>query len=251
MELKPKEPSFREQTKEMEVQDQKRRRREITLIIILVGIFLIAFALELYFSWLARGQMQFPFLSGTLFFASLYLVLLLAVVVVFLAVRNIVKLVFESRKGIFGAHLRTRLIIAFISLSLAPATVLFGLSNFYISFSVERWFDPAVSGLFNTSRNIVNNTYQMVGEDMLHFARNLSQEITEKELLSSENFENLKIFLEQGHEEYALDEIEVFDGQGELIYRVLSENLSQPSEPSEADIKKVLAGYEVYFIEPL
>jgi len=251
MELKPKEPSWKEQAKEMEIQDRKRRRREITLIIILVGIFLIAFALELYFSWLAQSQMAFPFLSGALFFASLYLVLMLALVVIFLAVRNIVKLIFESRKGIFGAHLRTRLIIAFISLSLAPATVLFGLSNFYLSFSVGRWFDPAISGLFNTSRDIVNNTYQMVGEDMLHFARNLSQEITEKKLLSSENFENLKSFLEQEHEKYALDGIEVFDGQGELIHRVLSENLSQPPEPSEADIKKVLAGYEGYFIEPL
>jgi len=245
----PREGSVRDRARELEEQDRHRRRREGVLIAIFVVVIAAAFFLELQFIKISEGKTAFPFLSSTLFFAFWNLVLILALVVIFLLVRNLVKLFFETRHGIFGAHLRSRLVSAFIILSLGPATVLFILSNYFISTSIERWFDPAVSQIFETSKDIVKNTYQMVGEDTLHFAKNMSAQITEERLLSEENNARLKKVAEAGQKEYGLDAVEVFSGAGEAVIRALGKEFSQMPGPNKEVIDKALGGYEGYFSE--
>jgi len=243
--------SWKERAKELEAQDRIRRRREILLIVIFLTVIMVAFGLEIYLSRLAHRQLEFPLLSSTLFFAFWNLVLILALVLIFLVVRNLVKLVFERRKGIFGAHLRTRLVIAFIGLSLGPAIVLFNLSSFFIKTSIQRWFDPAVGGIYEASRQIIKATYQTKGEQSLHFARQVSREITEHRLLSSENFEQLKELVEKKRKEYNLDQIEIFSGQGELVFRTIAEEKPPVVAPSREVINKALHSYEGYFQEKL
>ena len=243
--------SWKERAEELEAQDRARRRREIFLIVIFLSVIIIAFALELYLSRVAHRQLELPLLSSTLFFAFWNLILILALVLIFLVVRNLVKLVFERRKGIFGAHLRTRLVIAFIGLSLGPAIILFNLSSFFIKTSIQRWFDPAVGGIYEASRQIIKATYQTKGEQSLHFARQVSREITEHRLLSSENFEQLKELVEKKRVEYNLDQIEIFSGQGELVYRSTAEDKPPVVAPSREVITKALHSYEGYFQEKL
>ncbi len=242
--------SWKERAEEIEAQDRIRRRREIALIVIFVFILAGAFFVELYLSKISHTRAEFPLLSSTLFFAFWNLIFILSLVLIFLVVRNLVKLIFERRKRIFGAHLRTRLVIAFIALTIGPTLVLFNMSRFFIKTSIERWFDPAVSGIYETSKQIIKATYEMKGEENLHFARQLSRKITQKRLLSSENFDQLKALVEAKQEEYALDAIEVFSGQGEEIFRAQSPELKEIPLPKKDVIKKALRGYEGYFREP-
>jgi len=248
MSQEPERASWKDRAVELEAQDRVRKRREIVLILIFSAVIAGAFVLEIYLSREAQEQPEFPFLSSTFFFAFWNLVVILALVVLFLALRNLTKLFFERRRGVFGAHLRTKLVLAFMLLSILPAGILFGFSIFFISSSIERWFDPAVAQIFSTSKEVVQNTYQMTGEDMLHYARNLSYKITEERLLSSAKLADLKKFIDQYQAEYPLDAIAVYSGRAEEIYRKPGDR-AQGEKPSLEVIEKALAGYEGYFPE--
>ena len=145
---------------------------------------------------------------------------ILGLVLIFLVVRNVVKLLFERRRGIIGAHLRTRLVVAFIGLTLGPTAVLFGLSTFFLNASMARWFDPQVQAVFDTSRGIIRNTYEDGGEQALHFARQMARAINEKHLLQGHQEPALREFLEDKLAEYRLGMIEVIDGRGEIKFWV-------------------------------
>lgn len=242
--------SWKDRAKELEAQDRRRRRREGLLIAVFVVIIGAAFLIELQLSKSGQGQGEFPFLTSTLFFAFWNLVSILALVVLFLVVRNLVKLIFETRHGVFGSSLRFRLVTAFIILSLGPATVLFLFTNFFITNSIERWFDPAVARIFASSSEISQNTYQMVGENTLHFAKNLSQQIMEQRLLSSANSAALKKLLETKQQEYKMDALEVFSGQGEEVARVNAREFDNIPSPHKQVIANALKGYEGIFPEP-
>jgi len=241
--------SWKDRARELEAQDRKRRRREGVLIAVFLAIIGFAFFLELQLSKTGQSQGEFPFLTSTLFFAFWNLVSILALVVLFLVVRNLVKLIFETRHGVFGSSLRARLVTAFIILSLGPATALFLLTNFFISNSIERWFDPAVARIFSSSSDISQNTYQMVGENTLHFAKNLSQQIMEQRLLSSANSAALKKLLETKQQEYKLDGLEVFSGRGEEVARAGAKDFEKIPRPDALVIANALKGYEGIFPE--
>ena len=177
---------------------------------------------------------------------------ILGLVLIFLVVRNVVKLLFERRRGIIGAHLRTRLVVAFIGLTLGPTAVLFGLSTFFLNASMARWFDPQVQAVFDTSRGIIRNTYEDGGEQALHFARQMARAINEKHLLQGHQEPALREFLEDKLAEYRLGMIEVMDGRGEVVEWVAAPELKlkQPAAISAEAKKKVLGSQEGYFTEP-
>ncbi|MBI1994215.1 MAG: PAS domain-containing sensor histidine kinase, partial [Deltaproteobacteria bacterium] len=61
-------------------------------------------------------------LSGNIgFFLLLNINIILLILLIFLVVRNLVKLIFERKKRILGSRLRVRLVLAFIALSLVPS----------------------------------------------------------------------------------------------------------------------------------
>ena len=84
--------------------------------------------------------LDLPFSSSILIFALININVILLLLLLFLTVRNVVKLLFERRKNIMGAKLRTKLVLAFVTLSLLPTVVLFFVSVQFISTSIEYWF---------------------------------------------------------------------------------------------------------------
>ncbi|NJL59664.1 MAG: hypothetical protein HC887_08500 [Desulfobacteraceae bacterium] len=60
-----------------------------------------------------------------LMFALININLLLLILLFFLLFRNVVKLLYDRKRRIMGSKLRTRLVVAFISLTLLPTIVLF------------------------------------------------------------------------------------------------------------------------------
>src|SRR5207249_6814617 len=66
---------------------------------------------------------------------ELYLIVLLLLVM--LLFRNLVKLWFERRQNVIGAKFKTKLVLAFLSLSLAPAILIFLIASNFINKSIE------------------------------------------------------------------------------------------------------------------
>ena len=171
-------------------QDQKRRRRERIIIYFLA---LLVFGLLYLAIHASRAAQQSTFIQPFIIyffnFAVWALILVLILVLVFLIVRNVVKFVFERRRGVLGARLRMRLIMAFMALTIGPALVLFLLSTFILNTSIERLYDPHVLNVVQTSkvviesadriskvaRQIVEAKYEADGEATVHFAEELAR----------------------------------------------------------------------------
>jgi len=241
--------SWKDRARELEAQDRLRRRREGIIIAVLVIVLVAALFIGMRVSGVAGNRFAPELISSRSDTAFWGLITILVFVLVFLVIRNLVKLFFERRRRIFGAHLRARLVAAFILLSLGPAVVLFILGNFFINRTVERWFDPAVNNVFETSKEIVRNTYQMVGENTLHFAKTLSEQLTEDDLLPAEDMSALKKLLERKRQEDKLDAIEVFDREGKILFRVKSPAVEHLPKAAKGVVDRGIKGYEGYYPE--
>jgi len=232
--------------------DLARRRREAILIVVFTLVFALVFYLQFRFSKIAEESPPFGLGTSLIFFMFQTLMVFLALVLLFLVVRNVVKLLFERRRGIMGSHLRTRLVAAFLGLTLGPTAILFGLSTFFLNASITRWFDPQVQTVFDTSRGIIGSVYADNGERALHFARQIARTITEQHLLQTQQEEALTQFLSAKAAEYGLGMIQVLDGRGEVVAWVAQPDLQIKAAvklPAEAR-EKVLSSQEGYFTEP-
>ena len=137
--------------------EHRRRRREYFIIgVILVSIVVLTM-LEVRISNLSQ---QLPIGNTILFFALFNIDLVLVLLLIFLVVRNLVKLFVERRRGILGSSLKTKLVLAFAGLTLIPTGVLFFVALRFINFSIEGWLDPEINHVFDTSNEIVQSMYE-------------------------------------------------------------------------------------------
>ena len=119
---------------EAEKQDLKRRQREryiISLLLIIISILTTYLGIKIF-----DLGFDLPITNSIFIFALININVILLLLLLFLTMRNLVKLVFERKKKIMGARLRTKLVLAFVSLSLLPTIILFFVSVQFISSSI-------------------------------------------------------------------------------------------------------------------
>ena len=121
--------------------DAARRKREgVRIIVITLVVALLTFA---EFRIIHFGT-DIPVSNTILMFILININLLLLILLIFLVFRNLVKLLYERKRRVMGAKLRTRLVVAFIALTLLPTIVLFFFSISFITTSIDFWFNVPV-----------------------------------------------------------------------------------------------------------
>ena len=146
----------------LDEKEYRRRRRERTAIFVILLVMAVVTYVEVHS---LRMGMGLPFYNSVLFFALININTTLLLLLIFLVIRNLVKLVFERRRKILGSRLRTRLVVAFTSLSLMPTILLFFLSIQFISSSVEHWFNLNVERSLQNSLDLGTEFYQRMKDD--------------------------------------------------------------------------------------
>jgi two-component system nitrogen regulation sensor histidine kinase NtrY len=187
--------------------DLKRRRRERYLIILLSV--LIPFLTYLGIRAFDLG-LDLPFSSNVLVFSLININLILLLLLLFLTVRNLVKLLFERRKKIMGAKIRTKLVLAFVTLSLLPTIILFFVSVQFISLSIEYWFNLQIEQSLKNSLEVGQDYYTRTSDEMLLFGNNLSRVITYEGLLLDSKKDELEKIIREKQKEFGLASLEVF-----------------------------------------
>ena len=165
-----------DRTKEM-----RRRRRERVIMIITLPLIVILTYIETHF--LQFGS-KLPIGSNVLIFALMNINVILLLLLVYLVTRNVVKLIFERKRNIFGHRLRSKLVLTFIALSLLPTIVLFGLASQFISTSMEYWYNIQVEQSLKKSLEIGKSFYQEAIRSGFAASTHLSEMITSEALLS-------------------------------------------------------------------
>jgi two-component system nitrogen regulation sensor histidine kinase NtrY len=220
-------------------QDFIRRRRERYLIIALCIV--ISFLTYLGIRVFDLG-LDLPFSSSIFVFVLININVILLLLLLFLTVRNLVKLLFERRKNIMGARLRTKLVLAFVTLSLLPTIILFFVSVQFISLSIEYWFNLPIERSLKNSVEVGQDFYKEISDEILSLGNNLSRVITYEGFMLLARKEGLEKFIADKQKEYHLVSISVFSGK--LEKRTVSQDhridLSSFKGPGKDTLSKSL-----------
>ena len=206
----------------------KRRRREIILIVLLLGMVWLLFFFQTHVSQLTD---QIPVASNILVISLIGLIIILLLLLVFLILRNVVKLVFERKKKVLGAKLKTKLVLAFITLTLVPTMVLFFIAIHFITSSIENWFSIQVEGSLQESLVVAQVYYQDQAGNALYHARHMSQAVTQQRMLDKGNQELLAGYLRAKQAEYNLGAVELSSPQFTSPLLIRSPNLASVTFP--------------------
>lgn len=223
--------------------EARRRRREAVIIAATAAVFLVFALFETRLPRFGNSSS----LSGNLtFFFLINLNLILLVLLVFLVTRNLVKLVFERRRRIFGSRLRARLALAFVAFTIVPTIVLFLVAEGFLTAAFENWFNVRVETSLKGSLDVAQTYYQFAANNALHFARGLGQQADQQGLLSSSRRSDLQRFAQQKVGELNLAGLRIFGADGTPLARVDRKDLDgpPPEEPTDS-LGELLGGHDI------
>ncbi len=199
----------------LDSKELRRRKRERILIVVTVVVIVLLTFLETH---LTRQEAILPISSNVLIFGLININIILIILLIFLIMRNVVKLVYERRHGVIGSRIRTKLVAAFVSLSLIPTIVLFLVSINFLSYTIENWFNIRIGDALNSTLEMAQTSYKYTSDYAKFYARQISNDITENRLYEKERTKYLQALVEQRQKTYNLGLLEVhFDGRREKI----------------------------------
>ncbi len=222
---------------------QKRKREGLIIVTSIFLIILLTWA-EIHLATL-RAAVRLE--SKIFVFGLINIIILLIILLVYLVFRNVAKLLIERRQNAIGAKLRTKLVLAFVGLSLVPTMLLFFVSAGFITSSIQNWFSEQVENSLDESMEVAQTYYKSSAANALYYAQQLSGLIKEQKLLNNENLSTLKNLVRQKQKEYNLGVVEVFSSQREELVRAANPGLplGEFTNPSSEDINVGLLGKEL------
>lgn len=216
--------------------EQRRRKREYIISgIVVVLIFLISYVI---LKGLNFGD-DMPVSNSIMIFILININLLLIILLIFLVLRNLVKVVYERRRKVEGSRLRTKLVAAFISLTLLPTVVLFVFSLHFITSSIEFWFKIPIDQSLTNALAVGRNIYRLVEDNNTFFLDKAAYQIATRNLLSPKNEKDLAGYVQVVQRAFNLNVVAVYDADYKRLAHSVSDSLpADVIEPAESDILK-------------
>ncbi len=225
----------------MSYKDKKKRNiLPFTAVLILILLLIISIG------FLFQGKDWANLPGNLLVLIVLNLNILLLIILLLLVLRNLIKLYFERKKNIIGAKFRTKLVLAFVSLSLIPAILLFIMASNLISKSIESWFNVHNEEYLKRSLYVAQVYYTSTIGRIFSSARSISHEIAQNELFDPEKADQLKDLLNKNLIRSNIGTIKVLDKNGEEIIAHHNPSIPKGHFIGSLDelIKKGLSGNE-------
>lgn len=228
--------------------EHKRRRREFLIILIVVPAIILLTYLESHIS-IISGDIPIPtniFLLGLININIILLILL-----IFLVLRNTVKLFFERKRKAVGSKLMTKLITAFVALTIVPTFLLFFVTIGFINKSIDGWFGINIESSLKESLELAQNYYKDINDKVASNSRILATTLTRH----GYGADNMKAqdFVDSTLRENDFSTIEVFDANGRRVLYSISAKVTKNMVP-DIDIehvKKALLGEASSHVETL
>ena len=196
--------------------EARRRRNELIIIGIISMLILIFTTIEMKFPQI---EGKIPVANNIIVFSLININIILILLLIFLVIRNLVKLIFERKRKVLGARLRTKLVVAFVSLSLIPTILLFLVAVGFITNSVEHWFSAQVEQSLQGSLEVAQTYYRDFANDVVSAAQQVGKSLSEQGIRrGSREMGFLREHLEARRKEYYLSSLGVsLKGGGNLI----------------------------------
>lgn len=218
----------------------RRKRTRYAIIICLILIPILTYLETVVFQ---IGEVSFPISGNVLVFSLININIILLLLMVFLVLRNLLRLIFEQRKITLGKSLRTRLIISFITLSLIPTILLFFIALQFVSTSMDYWFNSNVEESLDESLRIAQDIYQGNKAQTIAAGDTITEELIAEKVLQLSP-DNIQSRLENQMTLRNLDGVTLLSDQRQIVANAGSDNInyfSLPEIPAEL-FRLVLSG---------
>jgi two-component system, NtrC family, nitrogen regulation sensor histidine kinase NtrY len=216
----------------------EQRRRRIRNFWIFLGVACLLIGLtgaELYVQGLHRAS---PLANNVMIFAVVNLNIILLLALVLLVSRNLVKLYYERRGKIIGSQFRTKLVAAFLGLSLTPCVLLVLVASGLITKSINNWFNVSIERSLEDSLEVARNYYRLLEQDTLHFGEQLRTSILGRDLLRSDRSQALGKFLEERRREYQLGALQVFGPEFQELASAVGRPVGERLTSTPTDLQR-------------
>ncbi|MFC1858047.1 PAS domain-containing sensor histidine kinase [Thermodesulfobacteriota bacterium] len=194
--------------------DLKRRKREGIIIIVIIAVVTLLTYAE---NRVIHFGTDFPISNTILMFILININLLLLILLVFLVFRNLVKLLYDRKRKVVGARLRTKLVVAFIALTLLPTIVLFFISINFITNSIEFWFNIPIEQALENSLQVGRRLYTHAEETHRFFLERIAYQIQTKKLLHPKKRKSLSHYIQVVQREFNFNAVEVYDANSRRL----------------------------------
>lgn len=204
--------------------ERRRRKREGIIIVLLLVVVAILTFVE---SRVIHFGTDIPISNTVLMFILININLLLLLLLIFFVFRNLVKLFYDRKQNVMGARLRTRLVVAFISLTLVPAIVLFFFSINFITTSIKFWFNVPVEQALEHSLKVGRSMYNHLESNNRFFLKRAAYQITSNNMLRDYRQNNLARYVQIVQREFNLNAVEVYSPAAERLTYAISPKLEK------------------------
>jgi two-component system nitrogen regulation sensor histidine kinase NtrY len=206
--------------------DEARKRRE--RIIIVVSIVVILF-LTLFGNYLTQKNLDVGIGENLLLIALVDINIILLVLVIFLVIRNFVKLFYERKREQKAARLRTKLALGFASLTLFPTVIMFFAAILFFSGGMDKFFNVKVESSLEDSLDIAKTYYSSSTENVLDSAKEIGESAKRSNYLNKEDVTRLKRYVERERGVRGLDLVKVFSPRMEELASSVGKDIPEKS----------------------
>ena len=221
------------------------------LLIVSGGLALLAVAWWGFKVWIHTPQV--PLASNLAVFALFNLNLIVFLLLAVLLFRNLVKLAFERRQKVLGARFKAKLVLAFLSLALTPAILIFVIASNFINTSIEGWFKPQVERPVDQALEVAQVYYQGQEAMVLRHARYMADVLAREGFMVPSQRAVLQTYLNGQQERLGLAAITAFNRSGQLIVHARDATIGPVPTKSvnKEQVRQGLVGQEVTTVHEL
>ncbi len=222
--------------------DREKRKRNLVIIAAVLFVLVVATAVEV-----GIRMPDIPVASNVVVIALFNLNLIVFLLLLILLFRNLVKLWFERRNKILGSRFKTKLVVAFLSLALAPAILIFLIASNLINTSIEGWFQIQVERPLDESMRVAQTFYERVQDEAVRHGQYVARTVMRDGLLTEDRREDLIEFLQEQAEQYGLAGLAVYGVSGHEVVHVNDPVLipSLETAVNSEQVRMALAGREL------
>jgi two-component system nitrogen regulation sensor histidine kinase NtrY len=228
--------------------EQERRKRNLLIISGILLLLVIATAAEV-----GIRAPQIPVASNLIVFALFNLNLIVFLLLLVLLFRNLVKLSFERRQKVLGSKFKAKLVLAFLSLALTPAILIFIIASNFINTSIEGWFKPQVERPLDQALEVARAYYQSLETTTLRHGQAIARVLGRDRLLAEDRREVLAAYLVEQQEQLGLAAVSIFNTKGQELAHVKDPVLASipTREVNMEQVTKGFRGQEVTTVREL
>jgi two-component system nitrogen regulation sensor histidine kinase NtrY len=204
---------IRKKSEELTSEETRKRRERIIIVISVIVIV----CLTVFGTYITNRDLNLGVNENFILIALIDVNIILLILVIFLVLRNLVKLIYERKRKVEAAKLRTKLALSFAGLTLFPTVVMFISAMLFFSTSMDLFFNVQVEHSLEGALDIAQTYYTNATDTVLDYAKVIGDEASSADMLTEENRPRLQKFIDSQRNIRGVDLIKIFSpGMEEL-----------------------------------